>query len=58
MRISNTALRGIAVLSAVFGAVGGIILGLVLLCLTTVVMLGLFGGAFVALPILHAFSGK
>ena len=31
---------------------------LALLCLTTMVMLGLFGGAFVALPILHAFSGK
>lgn len=58
MRVGATALRGMVVLSAVVGAVGGIMIALALLCLTTMVMLGLFGGAFFALPVLHAFSGK
>lgn len=58
VRVGATALRGMVVLSAVVGAVGGIMIALALLCLTTMVMLGLFGGAFFALPVLHAFSGK
>ena len=58
MGIGTTALRGIAVFSAVFGAVSGIMFALVLLFVTTVAMLGLFGGAFVAVPVISSFAGK